>query len=141
MNSEPFNLLSEETRNLLDKEIIFERIAIGERLCRLDELPSFVYIILNGTVRLLVESQENNELITLEKRGSGQLIGWVSLLRGGPCETVQASTEVKALKIPSEVFVSICKSDEAFLDYFQRTTSIHENAVVKNLKSIYSTLK
>ena len=131
----PFSLLSEAAKTKLSKSLQRYNFEIGERIIRSDEMPNYVYLIIKGEVRLLGE-YENEGLITLAKRGVGQLIGWVSLLRGHACETVQASSQVKTIAIDSKLFVDLAKKEEKFRSYFWRTSTIQESWYVlsKNLE-------
>ena len=54
----------------------------GQKLVRPNELGDSVFLIVKGTIRLIVVGDESEGQFTLTKRGSGQLIGWASLLRG-----------------------------------------------------------
>ena len=98
----------------------------GERLLRPDELNSNILLVLEGTIRLIALSDEREGPFTLDKRGPGQLIGWTSLLRGAPTESVQASTEVIALALPAEIFIQFIIKNQTFADYFARLSNQQE---------------
>ena len=132
MTVEPFTRLSESAKSRIADTIQTFNLDIGHRILRNDELPAYVYLIIRGEVRLLGE-YENEGMITLAKRGTGQLFGWVSLLRGKSCETIQVSKDVKALGIPSQVFVEICKKEKEFCAYFNKTATIQESWEVLRL--------
>ena len=87
----PYSYLSEQEFAFLTAESKIIRFEPGQILLRPDELPATVFLVYEGSVRLLAKRPENKEAFTLDKRGSGQLLGWVSLLRGTPCEWVMAS--------------------------------------------------
>ena len=92
--------------------------------------------MIKGSVRLLTKSTRSEELITISKRGKGQYIGWVSLLRGDACETVQAMENTTVVSISGETFIKACLEETKFLEYFNTTTSVHESWKVlsKNLE-------
>ena len=73
------------------------RYSPGDRLIRPDEINPEILLILEGTVRLIAIGDEQEGSFTLDKRGAGQLIGWASLMRASPTESVIASTDVVAL--------------------------------------------
>ncbi len=123
-SQQPFALLSESTAQELFDTALLRRFAIGERLLRPDELPAEVLLVLRGEVRLLASN--SGDPTTLCKRGSGQLLGWSSLLRASPCEWVQASTEVVALAFQADCFVRLARSEKAFGSYFGKLASLHE---------------
>ena len=127
---EPFKKLSKDGRELLKHSLKWEKYKIGDRIYRQDEMPNNVNYIINGEVRLLAESFKDNSLITLRKIGEGSLIGWAGLLRGNACETIQASKDVEAISIPSEVFVRLILTEDRFRDYFNAKANIHESWAV-----------
>lgn len=123
---QPFCELSDDGFKLLEESGKIKYFEIGEKIIRHDEFPPNIYLLLKGEIRLLAESLEDKGLITIEKKGVGQLFGWISLLRGETCETIQASEDVYALAFPSEVFIRLCKTEPKFLEFFERTTNAHE---------------
>ena len=127
LNTKPFNTISVKAKTEIANVLSIQEFEVGERLCREDELPNYVYLVVKGKVRLLAKSNEDDELITISRRGIGQYIGWVSLLRGEACETVHAIETTTVISIPAESFVQLCLNEKDFLQYFSNTTSIHEN--------------
>ena len=99
----PFSLLPLRARKELINSIELVQYLPGERIIRSDELSQHMYLIIKGQVRLLVQSTENNELITVSKEGEGYTFGWVGIFRGEPCETVNASTDVLAARIKLKI--------------------------------------
>ena len=125
-DSNPFALLDEEefekwiaASEILDKEP-------GEKILRADEMNSNLYLVLQGEIRLIDYGDIGEGAFTLGKRGSGQLIGWVSLLRGEATENIIASTNVKLLGLPGEYFVKNIKENKKFGDYFGNLVNPHE---------------
>ena len=84
---QPFCELSDDGFKLLEESGKIKYFEIGEKIIRHDEFPPNIYLLLKGEIRLLAESLEDKGLITIEKKGVGQLFGWISLLRGETCET------------------------------------------------------
>ena len=62
-------------------------------------------------------NSSTDEQFTLSKRGSGQLIGWISLLRASPTEFVQASTDCQVLAISTKSFTTEILSNSSFREY------------------------
>ncbi|MEM9005327.1 MAG: peptidase domain-containing ABC transporter [Cyanobacteria bacterium P01_F01_bin.86] len=79
------------------------RYRIGQPIVRPDALPQLI-LILEGQARLLGDDPRTEKPVTLKLLEKGALLGLVGVLRGTPCETAIASTEVVALKIPSIEF-------------------------------------
>ena len=124
---EPYSLLPSHVLSNLFEDACVKRVDIGQVILRPDELPANIYLVLQGEVRLLGKSASNNRPITLEKRGPGQLLGWVSLLRGGACEWVSASESSLLLSISAEHFVQAAFTSEEFLSFFSTLPSLSES--------------
>ena len=123
---EPFSNLHSDELNWLFETSSLLRYKPGQILVRPDEIPRHILIVISGTIRLLAKSS-NDEPFTLDKRGSGQLIGWISLLRAQPTEWIIASDETMVLAVPTEKFVDILKKNKLFSDFFFRLPNIHES--------------
>ena len=76
-------------------------------------------------VRFLAEIDSGDQ-VTLELRGSGQFLGWVSLLRAEACETVIASEETLVLALPAQGFLAGLSANQDFADWFGTKAHSHE---------------
>ncbi len=122
----PFSFLGQDQLHqwlLGSKQLRFRP---GERLLRPDELSSGIYLVLKGEVRLIAFGDVDDGQISLDRRGPGQLLGWIGLLRAVPSEFVQASTDVLALKLPAAEFVNYVQQVQGFRDYFGHLANVHE---------------
>ena len=128
VSQQPFALLDETGINTLFDSALVRRFAIGSRLLRPDELPAEVFLVLRGEVRLLVNS--GSEEITLCKRGSGQMIGWSSLVRAEACEWVQASTDLEVIAFPGDLWIKLIREQINFASYFYNLPGLQEAHVV-----------
>jgi ATP-binding cassette subfamily B protein len=122
----PFSLLPEQAWQDLLPALQLRRYPSGRRLCRPDELPGEVLLLLSGEVRLLVQDLGSDELFTLKRGQPGRLIGWSSLLRGSPCEAVYASSDSVALAVPAERFVACVQQHPPFREHFLERLDAHE---------------
>ena len=104
-----------------------KRVDVGQVILRPDELPSNVYLLLQGGVRLLGPDPSDNRPITLAKRGPGQLLGWVSLLRGGACEWVSACESSLLLSLSAEKFAKAVLTCEKFFIFFSSLPSLRNH--------------
>ena len=127
LKTKPFDRISVNSKIEISYILVIQSFDEGERLLREDELPAYVHLVISGSVRHLAKSNQDDELITIDKSGKGQLIGWVSLLRGEACETVHAIEPTKVLSVPAESFVQLCLNEDEFAKYFSRLHSVHEN--------------
>ncbi|NJL45768.1 MAG: cyclic nucleotide-binding domain-containing protein [Leptolyngbyaceae cyanobacterium SM2_3_12] len=77
---------------------------VGQPLLRREVLTQQVVVVLEGQARLLGYDPRNQQPVTLRRLARGEILGIISLIRGLPCETIIASTEVLALTLPSYSF-------------------------------------
>ena len=89
-----FQNLSSSGQRLLAEHAKLVRFRVGQGLTDGRILPAKVMVILQGQARLL--GREQGRITTLSRLGPGDLVGVVSLLRGEPCESVSAATELLA---------------------------------------------
>ena len=120
----PFNRLEKDEQSIFFAEAKLFKCELGQRILRSDTLPDRIYLVLSGTVRFLAETSQGSR--TLDRRGSGQMLGWVSLFRAEPCEWVIASEETVLLAIPSATFVACLEANNNFCREFANLNSRHE---------------
>jgi len=83
------------------------RFGVGKVMIMREKMQGQVAIISEGEVRLLGYDPRTKMPNTLDKLKPGQIIGWVNLARGLPCETAMASTEVVCLALDNEYFLNL----------------------------------
>ncbi|AKE65252.1 HlyB family protein [Microcystis aeruginosa NIES-2549] len=126
---QPFDRLPVEVRRSLGQKLQPFRYEMGNAMLKCDLLPSHLVLLYEGEARLLgYDARVNNPLpVTLAKLQPGDLFGWISLLRGTPCETVIASSEVTiCLTLKQEDFWSLINNYPEFKQYFFKQSSIAE---------------
>ena len=116
-NQAPYSCLSSAQRDFLFDDCKLVKFEPGQVILRNDHLLGRVYLIINGRIRLLTQSVENGEPLTLDFRGGGQLVGWASSKRCS-CEWVVASEQTTALSISAEKFVSVILESYEFQSSF-----------------------
>ena len=127
----PYSFLDQEALSTLFRDSFLVRYQPGELILRADELPQHLSLVISGKVRLLGNSPKTKEPITLDKRGSGQLMGWSSLLRGSPCEWVIASENTVILNIRSDAFLKSIQISPKFQKFFGSLDNVHESFLVE----------
>lgn len=120
----PFSLLTENQSQFLKSRVGAVSCELGDRILRPDAIPSSVYVVISGKVRLLGEEKSGSATIKL--RGRGSFFGWASLLCGDPFEWVIASEPTILLEIPSDCFVDLIFNNNDFADYFATLRNPHE---------------
>ena len=103
----PFNRLPAAALQQLLQTAQPLRYRVGQPLLRREVLTQQVVVILEGQARLLGYDPRTQQPVTLGRFDRGEMLGVISLIRGVPCETVIASSEVLALTLPSYTFLSL----------------------------------
>ncbi|WP_115125944.1 peptidase domain-containing ABC transporter [Synechococcus sp. GEYO] len=127
---EPFSLLTSKFRDKWFEGAELKRCDVGYRLLRPDELPNEIYLIVSGEMRLLVPDPQGVGPITFDKRGPGQLLGWVGLTRGAPCEWVSATCESIVLSLRADYFIQAFLASTTFADFFKSLPVAQESYAV-----------
>ena len=129
LDQPPFSFLEPDClRNWLSDSKLL-RAKPGETIVSYKSLQDRIYLVIDGQVRLL-KINENGSIDTLAKRGSGQLLGWVSLLRAGPTEWITASENCTLLALPADNFLSAIKENIKFKNWFGSLTQPQESTIV-----------
>ena len=110
----PFDVLPEAALQQLLQLAQPLRYRLGQPLLRREVLTQQVIVLLEGQARLLGYDPRNQQPMTLSRLGRGEMLGVISLIRGVPCETAIASTEVLALTLPSYTFLQLVKDEPKF---------------------------
>lgn len=102
-----FNRLSPEVISEIVPNLKPLRFGVGKVMIMREKMQGQIAIISEGEVRLLGYDPRTKMPTTLDKLKPGQIIGWVNLARGLPCETAMASTEVVCLALENDYFLSL----------------------------------
>lgn len=105
----PFKYLREKTLETFLKKVTFLRYRIGQVIIKREAMPQQISVIYEGQARLLSYQLNNQNPSTLKLLSSGEVLGWVSHVRGVACETVIASTEVVCLNFPVADFLALLR--------------------------------
>ena len=122
----PYSTLSDDEFEELFRESQLVKYEMGQRILRPDEIPDRLSIVVKGRVRLLSNPDQHDHPVTISMRGSGQLIGWASLLSGSPCEWVTASEPSVVVSFRSDLFLKLIYSSKEFAQSFSHLVSLHE---------------
>ena len=128
---------SEYEEDLFCKKVSYLKLEAGEKLNKIGEDIPGVFFVDEGKIRLL-GIDKNNEIFTIEKFAKKQLVGAQQILTGFNNVSIAASTDVKGILIPSEIFLNLLKHKKT-KEYFCQLTlnelflSIRENENTKLL--------
>ncbi|WP_044211157.1 peptidase domain-containing ABC transporter [Coleofasciculus chthonoplastes] len=122
----PFNQLEASTLNKLAEKSQLLRYRMGQPILMREKMPSQISILYEGKARLLSYEQTTQKPVTLDLLKPGAILGWVSLMRGIPCETAIASTESVCLTIPTGQFLALMAQEPTATAAFQNQCSVIE---------------
>ena len=126
-NKPPFNKLSE---NALKTQLVGKCQLLGyhagQPLFDREKMPNQIAVIYQGQARVLGYEQRSQRHISLQLAGPGEILGWAGLLRGMPCETVLASTNLIAVTLPAADFLAILEAEPEFGKVFLERPAITE---------------
>ncbi len=122
----PFDQLSLTTLEKLSTQCQLLRYRMGQAIIVKEKMPAQVAIIYEGQARLLGYEPRRQAPVTLKLLQPGEIIGWVGLLRGVPCETAIASTESICLIFSASDFLSLLARETALSEAFRSTPALVE---------------
>ena len=122
----PFDRLSEEALTALVAKCQLLGYRTGQPLFEREKMPTQVAIIYQGQARLLGFDQRSQRHVSLRLAQSQEILGWAGLLRGVPCETAIASTDVIAIVLPAEDFLNVLEKQPTFGEAFHAHSSLSE---------------
>ncbi|AFZ23103.1 ABC-type bacteriocin/lantibiotic exporter with N-terminal double-glycine peptidase domain [Cylindrospermum stagnale PCC 7417] len=117
----PLNILE----NLLNKVQLF-RYRMGQLIVAREAMPEQIIIIYEGQARLLGYEFGKANPATLKLLSAGEVLGWVSHVRGVACETAIASSEVITINLPVADFLALMQQESAFAQALYQTASLIE---------------
>ncbi|MEP6520248.1 peptidase domain-containing ABC transporter [Microcoleus vaginatus DQ-U2] len=122
----PFDRLSETALSALVAKCQLLGYRTGQPLFEREKMPTQVAIIYQGQARLLGFDQRSQRHVSLRLVQSKEILGWAGLVRGVPCETAIASTDVIAIVLPAEDFLSVLEKQPTFGEAFREHCSLSE---------------
>ncbi|HEY9631992.1 MAG TPA: peptidase domain-containing ABC transporter [Coleofasciculaceae cyanobacterium] len=122
----PFEQLSSTALAKLASQCQLLRYRMGQAIVVREQLPAHVAILFQGQARLLGYEPSRPAPVTLKLLQPGEIIGWVGLLRGVPCETAIASTEAVCLILKATNFFTLLNSESAVSGAFRSRCSVVE---------------
>ena len=111
---EPFKQCAPDVKDFVATNAQLVRGTIGQTLLRAEGKANYVYLLVEGRVRVVGEDSRTAEIETIELCNPGSCIGWVAVLRGRSCETALCSSDVITVRLEKEVISTVfAKSKEA----------------------------
>jgi ATP-binding cassette subfamily B protein len=122
----PFNQLPSVVLERVAAKFQFLRYRMGQAMFVRETMPAQIAIIYQGQARLLGYDPRSQAPVTLKLLEPGEILGWVSLIRGTPCETAIASTETICLILPAADFLALLNQERSFAAAFENACSLIE---------------
>lgn len=113
--TDPFADLPAALASLIDEPSRHRRFSPGQPLTIDTVLPNQVLLILEGQARLLTREQQ--QPATLRKLNRGDVVGVASLVSVAPCETVHASTNLKAALLSDKEVAELLREVPEFSNW------------------------
>ena len=112
---DPFAALPAALASLIGEPSRHRRFSPGQPLTIDTVLPNQVLLILEGQARLLTREQQ--QPATLRKLNRGSVVGLASLVSAAPCETVHASTSLKAALLSDKEVAQLLREVPEFSNW------------------------
>ncbi|MCU0545548.1 MAG: ABC transporter transmembrane domain-containing protein [Oscillatoriaceae cyanobacterium Prado104] len=122
----PFDRLSEAALASLAAQCQLLGYRTGQPLFEREKLPTQIAVIYEGQARLLGFDQRSNRHVSLRLVQPKEILGWAGLLRGIPCETAIASTDVIAIVLSAEDFLTALDKQPVLGEAFRDRCSLSE---------------
>ncbi len=122
----PFDQLSSAALLRLSTQCQLLRYRMGQAIVVRERMPAQVAILFEGQARLLGYDPRRPAPVTLKLLQPREIIGWVGLVRGVPCETAIASTEAVCLTFSGADFFNLINSEPAIIAAFRSRCSLVE---------------
>ena len=122
----PFDQLSPQVIDRLSPKFKLLRYRMGQAIVVRETMPDFVAILYQGQARLLGYTSQAQAPQTLQLLKPGFVLGWASLIRGIPCETVIASTQAICLTLPTADFLALLEQEPLLAAAFRNRCSLIE---------------
>ena len=122
----PFNQLSEAALDFLTERMQMLRYRMGQAVLVRDKMPAQVSVLFQGHVRSLAYDPRTQRPVTLGILKPGDVLGWVGLVRGVPCETAIASTETICLTLAAADFMLLLEREPELAIAFRKQCPLIE---------------
>lgn len=126
LNSDQLGLLSEKSW--------IESYAKGETLIKQGNDGDSMFIIVSGTVDVLIRNLEE-ENVKVADKSRGEFFGEMSLLTGNPrSATIRANNDTTVVVIDKKSFTEILLKDSQLLDIFINSLELNQSALAKKIE-------
>jgi multidrug resistance efflux pump len=114
----PFRDMASPRRIQLLSQARSARFLAGEQIFTLNEVPTEVFLLLEGRVCVFGDFIGENDPVLLEEMGPGACLGWSAALAADSGLHAMATSEVRGLWISAPGFVEIGRDDAVLREAF-----------------------
>lgn len=111
----PFNQLSPAVLEKLSGQFQLLRYRMGQAILVREIMPTRISILYEGQARSLGYDPRTQMPVMLQLLKPGEILGWVGLVRGIPCETAMASIETTCLTLLAAKFLVLLEQEPVVL--------------------------
>ena len=111
-------------QNLLPADAKRRRLSPGETLLAPGEHPKTIWFIAQGSVRSLAALPPQNQWRTIERHGTGQLIGWLGWIHQRSIEHLRAAEDCELIELELHEIEALWSNSQEFKNWIaaQRPT-------------------
>lgn len=132
-----FATLSADTRRRLMAASTIRQYPVGSTLFRAGDSPTGIFVVLEGSVRVLRARDGRQSVIHTE--GPGGTLAEVPLFEGGTFPgTAEAVTATRCLHLPGDALTALIREDPAVALLFLRRLSTRVRGLVERLDGLTS---
>jgi CRP-like cAMP-binding protein len=124
-------MLGKESIDFIVERLKFKTYDANHTICKIGDPGDTMYIIISGTVDIIIEDKEGNEQVVASS-GTGDYFGEMALLTGEPRSATVRTTE------PSEMFLLVQKDFDVILEKFPSISLSMSKVVSKRLRETLS---
>ena len=121
---------SEETKDIIMNKATIYELEPGQTLLRISVIETHMFVVEEGSLRLLAKDPYCDELFTVGRADPGDIVGLVDLLRQESCEGAIARTKCKLIGVPLSIIKERMDADEEFCKSLNMTQSPCEGAFI-----------
>jgi len=112
--------LPEQSQKELLEQVHVWKYRMGQPMLVLKRKPKYVLVLYKGGARCVYLDPRSNKLVTIQRFIKGDVIGWLSALRGYTCENIIATDESVAIAIPAQLFTELWEHQVNWRKFFSR---------------------
>jgi len=115
--------LPDDLSDLLFRESELISLNQGQTLLRPDIIESSCFLVVDGSLRLLSKDSLFDELFTVGQATSGDILGFIDILRQASCEAAIARRPSTLFSFPSAVILDLLLNNSVFHESVSRSSS------------------